>query len=251
MTSDEAIVMFSANSGGPVLSPLLLLPPLGACTAYTSSFQAHTILPNSISAAIVAEIGARGLGAGSSLTLTNGAESRSIPQDGGTYGYYREQLGNSDTRRRRPPFLEPGDLTLSGAGGPDVGPFSLKTRTAEPFEWIDREAISQVDRDRPLTMHWSGLAGDRTVLILATNVDQITTAIGTTLCAARATAGQFTIPAAMLANLPASKDMAGVPYDQLFVISMPMKTVPVIQARGIDGGAIVSVYAIGRFVEYR
>jgi uncharacterized protein (TIGR03437 family) len=249
--SDEAIVAFSAHSAGPVLSPLLLLPPAGVCTAYTSSFQANTILPNSISAAIVAEVGAHGLGAGSALTLTNGQESRTIPQDGGTFGYYRAQLGNSDARRRRPLFLEPGELTLSGTGGPDVGAFSWMTRTADRFEWIDREAISRVNRDRPLTVHWSGLAGDRTALILATNVDKITTAIGTTLCAAPAAAGQFTIPAEMLADLPESKDIAGAPYDQLFVISMPLKTAPLIQARGIDGGALISVHAIGRFVEYR
>jgi uncharacterized protein (TIGR03437 family) len=243
IVSDEALVTFTAQTGRALLSPLLLLPPPGACTAYTSSFQAETILPNSISAAIVAEVNARGLRAGSSLTLTKGSDQRTIPQDGGTSGYYRAQLGSSDQRRRRALFLDPGDFTFAGPGGPDVAPFSFRVHAADPFEWTDREATSQVDRGRPLTVHWKGLGSDRTVLILATNVDQITTAIGTTLCAAPATAGQFTIPAALLANLPASMDIPGVPYDQLLVVSIPV--------RGLDAGAIVSLYAIGRIVEYR
>jgi uncharacterized protein (TIGR03437 family) len=249
--SDEAIVAFSAKSAGPVFSPLLLLPPAGACTVYTSSFQADSILPNSISAAIVAQMGTRGLRAGNSLTFTNGAQSRTIPQDGGTAGYYRASLGNSDARRRIPLFLQPGEVTLSGSGGPDIGPFSAKAHLADPFEWIDREAISQVTRDRPLTVHWSGLANDRRVAILATNVDQITTAMATTLCTARATDQKFTIPAAVLANVPASRDIAGVPYDQLFVMSLPEKTASAIQAKGLDRGAIISLQAIGRFVTYR
>jgi uncharacterized protein (TIGR03437 family) len=250
-TSDEALITFAAKSDQPVLFPLLLLPPAGTCTAYTSSFQAETILPNSISAAIVAEVGGRGLKAGTSMTLTNaGGVSRAIPQDGGAAGYYRAQLGSTG-RRGRPLLLQPGEVMLVGPGGADVGPFTWKARTSEPFEWTDREEISVVDRSRPLTLHWSGVGADRIVLVLATNVDQISTAIGTTLCAVRGAAGQFTIPPSMLANIPASKDLPGVPFDQLFVVSIAAKAATAMQAPGLTEGAVLSLYAIGRMVEYR
>jgi len=248
--SDEALITFTAKNGQPLLSPLLLVPPPGTCTAYTSSFQAETILPNSISAAIVAEVDAQGLRAGKSLTLTSSAGSREIPQDGGTSGYYRAQLGSTG-RRARPLFLEPGDLTLSGVGAADVGPFTWKTRVAEPFQWTDREEISAVDRSQSLTVHWSGQRNDRTVLVLATNVDQNTTAIGTTLCAEPGAAGRLTIPAALLRNLPASVDIPGIPFDQLFVVSIAAKPPPPPQAPGLTGAAMISFYAIGRIVDYR
>jgi hypothetical protein len=249
--SDEALATFTAKTGKPLLSPLLLLPPPGACTAYTSSFQAETILPNSISAAIVAEVDAQGLRAGNPLTLMSSTGKRTIPQDGGTSGYYRAQLGNTERRRAGSLFLEPGELTLSGMAASDVGPFTWKTRMAEPFDWTDRGEISSVDRSRSLTVHWRGQGEDRTMLVLATNVDQITTAIGTILCAAPGAAGQFTIPAALLANLPASQDIPGIPYDQLFVVSIAAKPAPAPVPRGLTGAAMVSLYAIGRVVDYR
>ena len=71
LINDEVAVMFISKDDLPVLSPLLLLPPPGACTAYTSSFQASPPLPNTISDALVSLMGGRGLDAGSKLTHGN------------------------------------------------------------------------------------------------------------------------------------------------------------------------------------
>jgi hypothetical protein len=88
------------------------------------------------------------------------------------------------------------------------------------------------------------------VVILATNVGQITTAIGTCLCTAEASSGRFTVPPALLANIPATVDIPGTPYDRLFVAALAPAATP-IAIPGLDGGAAVSIYAEGRFVEYR
>jgi hypothetical protein len=86
---------------------------------------------------------------------------------------------------------------------------------------------------------------------VATNVDQITTAIGTCLCTAPLNTDHFEIPAALLANIPASMEIRGIPYDQLFVASIPAQAVRPIQAPGLGAGGVVGIYANGRFVLYR
>jgi hypothetical protein len=106
-----------------------------------------------------------------------------------------------------------------------------------------------VDRIRGVTVHWKNASRDQLMFIVARNVDQITTSVGMCLCTARAEAGQFSIPPALLANVPATVDIAGIPYDELTVGAITAKAG--IKAAGLNLGFAVSVYAVGRFVEYR
>lgn len=249
--TDEAIAVFSAKGRNPALSPLLLIPPPGTCTAYTSSFQASTIMPDSITASLTAEIGGDGLGAGKQFSVAREGDSRVVPWQRGTPGYYRARLGSSPLKSRagRPPFLEPGEFVLSGAGGIDVGPLRVVGQSPAPFEWTNRDQTQIVERGRPLPLSWQGPEQDHFTVMLATNVDQITTAIGTCLCTAPLHATHFEVPAALLANIPASADMPGIQYAQLFVASVPLKATPV-TARGLGVGAMLTIYANGRFVQY-
>ncbi len=251
-TNDETIALFSAKDDGPALSPLLLLPPPGSCTAYTSSFQATAVMPDSVASALIAELPGDGLSAGSQLTISRGNERRTVPGDRGSAGYYRARLGTPrpKTRAAYPLFLEPGDLVLSAPGGMDVGAFRVSFEATAPFEWLGRAELTVVDRGRPLPLRWAGQAKDQWTILLATNVDQITTAIGTCLCTAPVNSDHFEIPAALLANIPASMEIRGIPYDQLFVASIPAKTARPIQAPGLGAGAVMSIYAKGRFVQY-
>jgi uncharacterized protein (TIGR03437 family) len=251
---DEATAVFAGKSGQPVLSPLLLLPPPGTCTAYTSSLQATTVLPNTISAALVAELEGRGLEAGSKLIVSRKGDQRVVSRVRGSPGYYRARLGTGGAGvgpRSLPLFLEPGTVTIAGAGGEQVGPFEISVPAPSSFEWTNRAQSGIVDRDKPLSLRWSGIANDRTVVIVATNVGQLSTAIGTCLCTVRASANRFTIPPSLLANIPESVDMPGIPYDQLFLASLPASTPPKLDAQGLAGGAVFSIYAIGRVVQFK
>jgi uncharacterized protein (TIGR03437 family) len=248
--ADDARISFNAAGSEPVLSPLRLLPPPGTCTAYTSSFQADTELSTSISSILGPE--GRGLNAGAALTLSRGESSRRIAEGFGNAGSYRLHLGSTGIhdRRARPLFLEPGEYVLEGRGGKDVGPLRVAFSVPPPFEWTDREQTSVVDRGRGVTLHWRGVPRGQTVLLIARNVDQITTAIGMCLCVPPASAGQFEIPPALLANVPVSRDLPGVPYDELVMGIVPYKAVP-FSAAGLQGGFVVTVYANGRIVSYR
>lgn len=249
---DEASVTFAGKDSSPVLSPLLLLPPPGSCTAYSGSFQQNTVLTESITDALVQQLEGRGLDAGPALTLMQGSDVRSISHEHGIAGFYRGHLGNSaGGRRSLPLFLEPGEFTLSSAGGKDVGPFTVRFTGPTPFEWTNRDDIAVVDRTHALAVRWDRGRPGGVIVILATNVDQITTAIGTVLCAARAADGRFDVPAALLANVPASRTLGGIPYDQLFVAQLPGGPFNRIQASGIRDGMVVSIYSFAKFVEYR
>ncbi|MBZ5610167.1 MAG: hypothetical protein LAP38_18045 [Acidobacteriia bacterium] len=248
---DDARIAFNATSSAPTLTPVRLLPPTGTCTAYTSSFQADADLSTSMSSIIGP--GGRGLDAGATLTLNGAGASRSIGEVWRNAGSYRAHLGSASIADRRgslPLFLEPGEFVLRGTGGRDVGPFHVAFSVPAPFNWIDRDQISVVDRSRAPTVHWNGTAPGQLMLIVARNVDQLTTAIGMCLCVARSSDGQLTIPPALLANVPASRDIPGTPFDELAIGSLAAKA-SAIQASGLNGGFVVSVYATARIVEYR
>jgi uncharacterized protein (TIGR03437 family) len=250
---DNIAVDFAAIADEPSLAPLSILPPSGTCAAYTSSYQSTTNLSTSISAFISANTNAnRGLDAGASLTLSRDRAIRQIPENRYAPGEYRTHLGaqGASVRRRTPPLvLEPGEYSLSGSGGRDVGPFRLAVQVPAPVEWIDRDQIAVVDRKRGATVHWKNAAPGSVVLVAARNVGQFTTAIGMAVCAAPAPAGTLTIPPEMLANIPESQDVAQQRFDELAVVNLIRA--PAIKAAGLDGGFFLMVYATARLVEYR
>ena len=165
-TDDDALAAFAEKPAGPALTPLLLAPPPGTCTGYTGSSESSMSFPVSISAALLNQLGERGLDAGEALEVRGPKGGRSIPTTPGARGYYRVPLG-SDASRRRPLFLEPGSYQVASGGGRDVGPFSLELRAADPFEWTNRENFPEIRRDQPLTLTWSIPPHDRTMLLLA------------------------------------------------------------------------------------
>jgi uncharacterized protein (TIGR03437 family) len=249
---DEAVVAFASASDRP-LSPLLLLPPPGTCTAYTSTLQDDAALPNSISSALASLIAGRGLDAGPQLTIRGAGQSRQVIRVNSVPGYYRGRLGQSGpntSRRASPLFLDPGEFTVAGLSGKDVGTFNAAFAAPLPFEWNDDDSLPAIDRSRPLALHWREAPRGSLIVILATNLDQVTTATGTSLCVADGGAGRFTIPPAILANLPASKDTPGARHDQLLLSSIAGQPAA-IHASGLENSAVVALYTIGRFVRYR
>jgi uncharacterized protein (TIGR03437 family) len=253
IVEDHAAASFANANNFGKLSPFLLLPPAGTCTAYTGSLQADPSLLISISDALVSDLESVGLDAGPQLTLAQNGQSRWIPSIPGAPGLYKSRLGSDDpslARHTFPLFLNGGDFVLSGEGGKNVGAFQFTLQGPAPLEWTDRAEHAIIDRKLPLTIHWTAEPTSRMVVILATNVDRSTTAIGACLCVAQARAGHTTVPAALLANIPKSEDIPGIPYDQLFVAVLPPKTTP-ITVPGLKGGSAISIYAEGRFALYR
>jgi hypothetical protein len=250
--SDEARIAVRAASGTPVFSRSNLVPPPGTCRSYTSSYDADEEPTNSLSSLLVPE--GRGLDVGAKLVLSRGSQTREIEEVMGRSGDYRTRLGLSGFVARKgipPPFLEPGQFMLRAPGGSGGGPFTTLATIPPPFEWIDRGRITTVDRDRGLTVHWRNAASDALIIIAAKNVDQLTTAIGACLCTARATAGQFTIPPEILANIPISLGAPGERPEQLAVGALVSKPIAAKDLDGLGAGVIFSLYGDERIVDFK
>ena len=249
---DSASVDFFGKDAFPIRLPF---PPPGTCTAYTNSFQNYIHAPSSPDS-ILKQAGALNsdqarqlkLDAGAELTLRRGGQSRTLrlldP------GRYRASLGGQGTGPSLEPFLEPGELLLSVPGGRDVSGFTASIGAPIPVEWKDREQISVVDREHPPVLHWSPARG-MVMLVIAANVDQITTASGTCVCSVNPEAGEFQMPAALLGNIPASQNIPGVPYDRVYLASISMKELEGIEHSKLNSGVSVGVYAVGRIVRFR
>jgi uncharacterized protein (TIGR03437 family) len=248
--TDDARILIQAESDEPNLPPMRLVPPPGTCTAYTSSYQAQTALSNPITSIVAPE--ARGLDAGTSITISRGAQTRTIGPS--APGHYRQRLGVGGFAARRGmpgPFLDPNDFVLASTGGQDVGPFTVHFTVADPFEWTNREALSVFDRSQGVTLRWKSPSKDDLMVIVARNVDDITTAIGMCLCTVRAASGQFSIPPAILANVPASRNVAVATIDELALGSLPAKPSAVIRGPGLNTGLVLMIYVNSRNTEYR
>jgi hypothetical protein len=251
---DEAKIVFgSADQGNETpgsFDSMVVLPPPGTCNAYVSGFVSEG-LTSTVAFSAMGGL-ASTWDAGVALTFRRGAQSRTVGRL--PNGWYSGNLGAGGAAAKRGtagPFLEPGELIVESNGGADIGPFALKADAPAPFEWTDLEQTAVIDRHRGSTVHWRGIPGDRLVLVVATNVDQITTSTGTCICTARGSAGQLKIPAALLAHVPATQDIPGIPFDQLYVASISAKETIPVKGNGLTGAAAVGVYALGRIVEYR
>jgi uncharacterized protein (TIGR03437 family) len=131
-----------------------------------------------------------------------------------------------------------GTFTFTGAGGPDVGPFSATVSDPNPLVWTNQAAINAVDRSQDLTVTWTGgipgtwvsIGGGSTTI----NVS------GTWICFAPVSAGQFTVPSYILETSPAApgginvlnqnldtnKPIAGIDYPDVVVETESSISVP-------------------------
>ncbi len=169
------------------------------------------------------DVGLDLLDAGASLTLTgpDGAPVNLFIPSAYPRGYF---VGT-------PHSLSPGNYTVRGPGGADVGAFTASLSVPAPFVWTNVDAINQIDRSAGLTINWTGASG--TVIIAGqsvTNVPQITGSVFT--CLAKAEDGAFTVPPVVLQALPPTAAGAGFGYVQ--VTHQPPETS--LNASGLDIG---------------
>ena len=258
--TDDAKILVKEAERKPVLSRTDF-PPVGTCMTSTSSYQTDTELAISMATIVVSD--SRSLDAGPAMGLTRRAaggaeEKREIDKTAKDQGNYSARLGAGGSAVQRgtlPLFLQPGRYRLEERGGREAGPFAAEFSIPAPFQWLDRDQISTIDRSRGVTVHWTPSADaadvrNHVMAVVIRNVDRITTAIGTCLCTARASAGQFTVPAAMLANIPASIQARGERYDKLVLGSLTATVIPAVRVKGLDNVVVISVFDDGRIVDF-
>lgn len=138
-------------------------------------------------------------------------------------------------------FLVPGDYTISGTGGADIGSFSGKITIPAASTLTSPAPSGTITRTDGLPVTWTPGTGELQIKV-ASCVDSPvnnTCNVGAAVtCNVRASAGAFTIPPYILEALPASS-FAGVVLSSHSVASFT--------ATGLDVGSIAAYSNLGGF----
>jgi uncharacterized protein (TIGR03437 family) len=189
---------------------------------------------------------ASGLDAGQQIDISGPGGSLALPQiPGMADGSYSQP---EDVSSAIIPSTG-GTLTLdNGSGGVGVGAFAITSTDSltTPLVWTNSAAITSVDRTKGQLVTWTGGTPGTYVNIFGyssfselgeTQIRVIVTIYFT--CTAAVSAGQFTVPAAVLGNLPSS----GVPGGGNGYLYVVNQTNQRFSAPGLDLGLIS--YGVG------
>jgi uncharacterized protein (TIGR03437 family) len=168
------------------------------------------------------------LDAGTQLTL-NGPNAANVAIPAVSTGDYSATLYDSGLPSTIAPSGSPtlvqGTYTISGAGGADVGPFSVSINFPSNLNWVNVSKIpSTVLRSNGLPITWSGVSSG---VVTVTGLSAVRTGGSVTngiysgtifTCSAPASAGSFTVPASVLEQLPpASNDLSSASFGGIIV----------------------------------
>jgi hypothetical protein len=117
--------------------------------------------------------------------------------------------------------------------------------------WENRDSLGPIDRRAGVLLRWRPLPPEGVLLIALTSIDPSGAAWGTCYCAAAAAGGSFTIPPAVLANLPASHPSPTVPMPSLVLSYVPLRNRQPLHATGLDNGMAISLFAQSLAVRVR
>lgn len=212
------------------------LPPLGSCTVTPGSPADGFDIPGDPTPA-------QRLNAGPALNLSGpgGRAQLAAP-------VYRFDSDGADV-------FKPGDYTVdNGTGTQAVGPFRGAITLPPPVKWTNQDAISSPDRSQDLTITWTGGATDKEFVMIAglAQSEKVTAAF---LCTERVTAGTFTVPAWVLAKLPASAPVMDggetLPGGLMIVATAPLTSVGRFTATGLDFGLFTYEQGAFNLVSFR
>ncbi len=170
-----------APASQPFLVSYLDDQPLGTCVVYSNINGSGNIPVTSASS----------LDAGPTIKLTGPNGSVSLPENQGLSEF---SAGS---------FLIPGDYTVTGAGGANVGPFSGTLTIPASPTLVSPVNNGVATRSDGLTVTWTG-GGGNVLIDIAGCTDNTCTNGATATCVAPASAGTFTVPPYVLLALPAS-----------------------------------------------
>jgi len=245
LRSDIASAGYSRVSGNleRLFRSNFFVPTLGSClvtTGLTNPFP---------------DLVYRGLDAGTPLSITGPAGSRSVARLTSAMAVvsYSAEIGNGTSGN----YLDAGQYTMSGPGGPDIGSFSGSITVAPELEWTNRASLEAITRSAGVTVTWTGGEPSTLVTIQGQSfVTQGTQVTGSSFqCWARNTDRQFTIPATVLLTLPASQSLMVAPGTTILQRgSLALATVGRgvrIQATGLDYGTLGSQFGVAQSTQWR
>ncbi len=158
----------------------------------------------------------------------------------GEFGHYSTPPSESTYALEDLPAssLTPGDWAVEVPGGRTVAAFRAALRVPPPLRWTNRATVSPVSRSSGLRLEWDPTG--------YTDRERMQGSLGigasAVICSGPATAGSFTIPASLIAQLPVSS--TSTPMVQLLltpVNDQPQRySVPLVEGGAFPGVATFS-----------
>jgi len=204
--------------------------------AFVTNVGACTVFQFRGSQATLADpVRGHALDAGPLLNINGPRGLRQLVRRAG--GGYSETLGGAGPVIPGIPasadYLEPGQYTVSNGAGGAVGPFSVSITIGAPINPTNLMSQNSIPRNRALTLTWTGGEDSREfVQIFGYSVAAGAQAGAAFQCRERPSARTFTIPAEVLAALPASSPQGGL--IGLGTVSLPVR----ITAPGLTVGSL-------------
>ncbi|MEZ5353336.1 MAG: hypothetical protein R2762_11920 [Bryobacteraceae bacterium] len=192
------------------------------------------------------------LDAGVSLTLTGSGGSRTMnKQNDGYFAMLGSETsipgglpggglpGGGLPGGGQPLFLNPGEITVTGPGGRDIGAFTARIVLPPAFNWTNQDSITEVQRAQDLTITWNGGNPSQDfVIVSGASIRRNPTAGASFVCVGPSSAGRLVVPSIVLSALPASEVVQGTATGSLFVFNGPLSNVNRFTASGLDIGFI-------------
>lgn len=201
-----------------------------------------------------------GLDAGS-ITLSgpsgSGISGLALTQDATSKGYYAT-LGTEGIPMTGPASvtLVPGTYTLNGAGGTDVGAFTVSTSLSSALT-ITGGLPSSITRSSGLPLAWTGGGASDIVTILGYSGTSSGTGNNVTvdatmfICTTTAGKNGFTVPADILSQLPATSGAGSTGFLEVFSSSSGTQFSPELKAGGKISSLFSSASGTGAQVTYQ
>ncbi len=249
VTTDAAMITFQEENTSPLppFNPFFSLPPAGTCTSYTSAGDLFDSDP-------IPSGGTTGkfLNAGTPFSVSNAGVKRTLLRPTDNARNF-QPLGYTATGSKVPSslFLNPGNLTLSGPGGADVGSFQAQVTLPSPLTWSNRDETTVVLRSQSLTVNWSGTPANQTVIVYGGGVDLPTNSSAIFECVAAPGSSSLTVPSLILSSIAPSRTNLLQSKGVIYVGSLATASPLTFSASGLDVGAIVSGAFIGKTVIFQ
>ncbi len=240
ITADNLQYLARQETGGLFVSPpMLAAPPPGTCQVYAGvgDYWSTGQLADSTQFTT--------LDPGTQFTVAGqpGSKLVTLANSGAALGSQLPIWSLPSTL-----FLTPGNYTVSGPGGADVGAVNLSITVPTSLTWTNQDQITTVTRSQPLTLNWAGGPSGQQVAILGENSDLRTNSSGLFYCIAPANATSFTVPPQVLAFIPPTRPNPLDSTSIIFVISTSSQS---LTAKGLTAGIASPVFEAGKTVIFQ
>ena len=134
-----------------------------------------------------------------------------------------------------------GVFTFQGAGGADIGKFTLTMNLSPLMQWTNQSAAVNVDRSQDLPIQWTGGNADSYLLITGTSIAPL--AIEQYQCKVPASGPPFAVPSYLLQALPAGTKGATIVQDDMW-FPLPAAPLDIATAGAAASYEVDTTYAV-------